>query len=121
MRLQTLITALNIMFTISPRRSLYHCNYCQKDISSCPRIKCAVCTDFDLCLECFAVGCEITPHKRDHDYRIIDNLNFPIYHPEWGVSAVIVLRMLPLLKMPGEQTSSDRLEGGSCGGVGLDA
>lgn len=66
-------------------RSLYHCNYCQKDISSCPRIKCAVCTDFDLCLECFAVGCEITPHKRDHDYRVIDNLNFPIYHPDWGV------------------------------------
>ncbi len=34
-------------------RALYHCNYCDKDISASVRIKCAVCADFDLCLECF--------------------------------------------------------------------
>lgn len=32
---------------------LYHCDYCHKDLSSTLRIKCAVCKDFDLCLECF--------------------------------------------------------------------
>ena len=37
-------------------RALYHCNYCQRDISATVRIKCAVCRDFDLCLGCFAAG-----------------------------------------------------------------
>ncbi len=50
------------------------------------RVKCAVCPDFDLCLECFSVGAEITPHKAYHAYRIVENLSFPIFHPDWGVS-----------------------------------
>ncbi len=45
------------LFTCPPRCSgnegLYHCDYCHKDLSSTLRIKCAVCKDFDLCLECF--------------------------------------------------------------------
>jgi hypothetical protein len=32
----------------------YHCDYCRKDISRGVRIKCAECTDFDLCVECFS-------------------------------------------------------------------
>ncbi len=67
-------------------RALYHCNYCQKDISNVPRIKCAECKDFDLCLECFSVGVEIKPHKNTHDYQVVENLSFPIFHPDWGVS-----------------------------------
>ena len=152
-------------------RALYHCNYCDKDISASVRIKCAVCADFDLCLECFrcarrplnlgsslgsrhqlaprlhsaqirqhkllmantgnaccrllvalghwfrtrpthlaragllvimavcarrlrvvcsvrshcSVGVEITPHKQDHAYRVVDDLSFPLFHPSWGV------------------------------------
>ena len=68
-----------------PSRALYHCNYCDKDISARVRIKCAVCADFDLCLECFSVGVEITPHRRDHAYRVVDDLSFPLFHPDWGV------------------------------------
>mmetsp|Transcript_30341 Transcript_30341/g.76460 ORF Transcript_30341/g.76460 Transcript_30341/m.76460 type:complete len:612 (-) Transcript_30341:102-1937(-) len=64
--------------------SLYHCNYCQKDISDVIHIKCAICPNFDLCLECFSVGVEVTPHKRDHAYRVADNLSFPVYEPTWG-------------------------------------
>jgi len=64
--------------------SLYHCNYCQKDISGVIHIKCAICPNFDLCLECFSVGVEVTPHKRDHAYRVADNLSFPVYEPTWG-------------------------------------
>lgn len=66
-------------------RGLYHCNYCQKDITSVVRIKCAVCQDFDLCLDCFSVGVQITPHRNDHAYRVMDSLSFPLYHPDWGV------------------------------------
>ncbi len=79
-------TRCSCLCTHAPRRALYHCNYCQKDISNCPRIKCAVCADFDLCLECFSVGAETTPHRAWHDYRVVDNLSFPIYAPDWGVS-----------------------------------
>ncbi|KAK7789179.1 hypothetical protein R5R35_006799 [Gryllus longicercus] len=48
----------------------YHCTYCQEDISGL-RIKCAECTDFDLCLQCFSAGAEIGPHKNDHAYQFM--------------------------------------------------
>ncbi|WVY94774.1 hypothetical protein V8G54_033862 [Vigna mungo] len=38
----------------------------------CPSFqKCAVCQDFDLCIECFSVGAEVTPHKSNHPYRVM--------------------------------------------------
>jgi hypothetical protein len=71
-------------------RALYHCNYCHRDISDNIRIKCAVCADFDLCVECFSVGVEINGHTNGHAYRVVDNLSFPILHPAWGVSGARV-------------------------------
>ncbi|KAL9954983.1 hypothetical protein ACROYT_G042574 [Oculina patagonica] len=50
----------------------YHCNYCQADCTSL-RVKCAECTDFDLCLQCFACGAEMGKHKRGHDYQLMDS------------------------------------------------
>ncbi|PNW86501.1 hypothetical protein CHLRE_02g089150v5 [Chlamydomonas reinhardtii] len=75
----------------SQQRALYHCNNCQKDISHVPRIRCAECKDFDLCLECFSVGVEIKPHKNTHDYQVVENLSFPILHPDWGADEEILL------------------------------
>ena len=74
-------------------RGLYHCNYCQKDITGVVRIKCAVCPDFDLCLDCFSVGAEITPHQNNHAYRVMDSLSFPLFHPDWGVRHLILLTL----------------------------
>ncbi|KAK8467657.1 hypothetical protein PHAVU_007G120612 [Phaseolus vulgaris] len=71
--------------------SLYHCNYCNKDISGRIRIKCAVCQDFDLCIECFSVGAEVTPHKCNHPYRIMDNLSFPLICPDWNADEEMLL------------------------------
>lgn len=48
----------------------YHCNYCQEDIAGI-RVKCADCSDFDLCLQCFACGAEIGNHKNSHSYQLI--------------------------------------------------
>lgn len=62
------------------KASLYHCNYCHKDISGKIRIKCAVCQDFDLCIECFSVGVEVTPHKCNHPYRIMVSTFFSLFH-----------------------------------------
>ncbi|PHU18782.1 Transcriptional adapter ADA2 [Capsicum chinense] len=57
--------------TTDGKKALYHCNYCNKDISGRTRIKCAVCSDFDLCIECFSVGAEVHPHKSYHHYRVM--------------------------------------------------
>ncbi|CAK8567030.1 unnamed protein product [Lathyrus sativus] len=71
--------------------SLYHCNYCNKDISGKIRIKCVVCQDFDLCIECFSVGAELTPHKSNHPYRVMDNLSFPLVCPDWSADEEMLL------------------------------
>ena len=57
--------------TSERKRALYHCNYCNKDITGKIRIKCAICPGFDLCIECFSVGAEVTPHKSNHPYRVM--------------------------------------------------
>ncbi|WZY84954.1 hypothetical protein YC2023_031338 [Brassica napus] len=80
----------------------YNCDYCQKDITGKIRIKCAVCPDFDLCVECMSVGAEITPHKRDHAYRVMGNLTFPLICPDWSADDEMLLlevstRMRPML------------------------
>ena len=72
-------------------RSPYVCDYCHKDLSTSLRVKCNECQDFDLCLECFAVGVEITPHKNTHGYRIIDSLSRPLYTMDWGIDEETLL------------------------------
>lgn len=73
------------------KKALYHCNYCNKDISGKIRIKCVMCPDFDLCIECFSVGAEVHPHKSNHPYRVMDNLSFPLICPDWNADEEILL------------------------------
>ncbi|XP_010551960.1 PREDICTED: transcriptional adapter ADA2a isoform X3 [Tarenaya hassleriana] len=73
------------------KAGLYHCNYCNKDLSGLIRFKCAVCTDFDLCVECFSVGAELNPHKSNHPYRVMDNLSFPFVTPDWNADEELLL------------------------------
>ncbi|GLT25826.1 hypothetical protein SLA2020_182800 [Shorea laevis] len=73
------------------KKALYHCNYCNKDITGKIRIKCAMCPDFDLCVECFSVGAEVTPHKGNHPYRVMDNLSFPLMCPDWNADDEMLL------------------------------
>ncbi|KAJ3702100.1 hypothetical protein LUZ61_005805 [Rhynchospora tenuis] len=73
------------------KKALYHCNYCNKDISGKIRIKCSKCSDFDLCVECFSVGAEVTPHKSNHPYRVMDNLSFPLICSDWNADEEILL------------------------------
>ncbi|XP_022142568.1 transcriptional adapter ADA2b [Momordica charantia] len=77
--------------TSEGKKALYHCNYCIKDITGKIRIKCAMCPDFDLCIECFSVGAELTPHKSNHPYRVMDNLSFPLICPDWNADDEILL------------------------------
>ena len=69
----------------------YHCDYCRKDISKMIRIHCATCAEFDLCVECFSVGVELKSHKNNHDYRVIDNMHFPLFSRDWGADEEMLL------------------------------
>eukprot|EP01128_Nolandella_sp_AFSM9_P007920 TRINITY_DN4501_c0_g1_i1.p1 TRINITY_DN4501_c0_g1~~TRINITY_DN4501_c0_g1_i1.p1 ORF type:complete len:534 (+),score=89.88 TRINITY_DN4501_c0_g1_i1:100-1602(+) len=62
----------------------YHCDYCKRDLSNNIRIRCATCSDFDLCLHCFVIGVELRDHLNSHDYRIIDNMHFPFLDANWS-------------------------------------
>ncbi|EOA30269.1 hypothetical protein CARUB_v10013390mg [Capsella rubella] len=73
------------------KAGLYCCNYCDKDLSGLVRFKCAVCMDFDLCVECFSVGVELNRHKNSHPYRVMDNLSFPLVTSDWNADEEILL------------------------------
>ncbi|KAL7103107.1 hypothetical protein ACP275_08G160700 [Erythranthe tilingii] len=77
--------------TTDGKGALYHCNYCNKDITGRIRMKCAVCSDFDLCVECFSVGAEVHPHKSSHSYRVMDTLSFPLITPDWNADEEMLL------------------------------
>lgn len=68
------------------KKPLYHCNYCNKDISGKIRIKCVVCPDFDLCIECFSVGAEVKPHRSNHPYRVMVSTQFLFVLPPISLS-----------------------------------
>ncbi|XP_042373361.1 transcriptional adapter ADA2-like [Zingiber officinale] len=86
--LETITTGLG---SSEGKKVLFHCNYCNKDISGKIRIKCTKCPDFDLCVECFSVGAEVTQHKSNHPYRVMDNLSFPLICPDWNADEEILL------------------------------
>jgi transcriptional adapter 2-alpha len=47
--------------------------------------------DFDLCLECFAEGVEVYPHRQTHSYRIIDHITTPLFDEDWGADEELLL------------------------------
>jgi hypothetical protein len=83
---------------------LYHCDYCHKDLSSTLRIKCAVCKDFDLCLECFrfvalAMGrsCRGQPNAASDDEKVA---SLAIYKAAGVTAGLAALQLLPKLWHP---------------------
>ncbi|KAL3699063.1 hypothetical protein R1sor_017085 [Riccia sorocarpa] len=73
------------------RPPMYHCNNCHKDITGTIRVRCAKCSDFDLCLECLSVGVEPHPHKANHPYQVIENLAFPLVTFDWNADEELLL------------------------------
>merc|ERR1712071_401508 len=56
----------------------YKCGYCQDEILGI-RVRCTVCVDYEICLQCFSLGCESGPHKPNHGYKLIDPGTFNIF------------------------------------------
>ncbi|KAK7245973.1 hypothetical protein RIF29_40829 [Crotalaria pallida] len=73
--------------------ALYRCKYCFKVILGKAHMKCAICKDFDLCVECFSVGAEVAPHKSDHPYVISESFStsIPLICPDWNIDEEILL------------------------------
>lgn len=65
-------------------QSRFHCNYCGRDLSSQIRARCAVCLDYDSCLDCFSVGASLMPHQPGHAYRLIEVVHAPVYQVGWS-------------------------------------
>lgn len=82
---------------VSPFR--FHCNYCGRDLSMSVRVRCAVCPDYDSCLDCFSVGAALLPHQPDHSYRLLCVEQSPVYQKGW--SAVEEEKMLEGLELFG--------------------
>ncbi|PFH59949.1 hypothetical protein XA68_11658 [Ophiocordyceps unilateralis] len=72
----------------------YVCDVCSSDITSTVRIRCAdlACSDFDLCVSCFAKGESRNAHDpATHPYRVIEQNSFPIFEKEWGADEELLL------------------------------
>ncbi|XP_050101169.1 transcriptional adapter 2B isoform X1 [Anopheles aquasalis] len=78
----------------------YTCTNCQEDISGI-RVHCVVCTDFELCLACFAAGAEIGPHRNDHSYQFMDSGILSIFRGKGGWSAREELHLLDAIEQYG--------------------
>ncbi|TEB20785.1 hypothetical protein C9890_0021 [Perkinsus sp. BL_2016] len=70
---------------------VFHCDYCHRDITNQVRIRCAECQEFDLCLDCFSVGAEISSHKRTHSYRVMEKLDFSVLSSDWTAHEELML------------------------------
>jgi len=106
-----------LILTSEQRMGIYECDYCHSDISQLPRIRCAVCPDFDLCLDCFVttdhtaaiarlkaaataaadpgssglagtVTSAAINHEDSHGYRVCLSTRFPLFPTSRNVIAV---------------------------------
>ncbi|CAN8074590.1 unnamed protein product [Agarophyton chilense] len=64
--------------------SRFHCDYCGRDLSFAVRARCAVCPDYDSCLDCFSVGAALKPHRPEHAYRLIQVVHTAIFQEGWS-------------------------------------
>jgi len=96
---------LNLILTSEKRRGFYECDYCRTDLSQVPRICCAICPEFDLCLECFTNpkasdssssksngARDGIKHDHTHGYRVCDSTRFFLFPSLRGVEKVDVER-----------------------------
>lgn len=73
------------------KTKLFHCDVCLSDCTNRIRIQCAVCTDYDLCVPCFASGLFTGDHKPWHDYSVIEQNTYPIFERDWGADEELML------------------------------
>ena len=73
------------------KKQTYNCSYCKRDITLQLRIHCAVCVNYELCGDCFSAGVNHYPHENNHDYRVVDCLDVPIFTKDWTIAEELLL------------------------------
>jgi len=68
-----------------------HCDFCDKEITKHTKILCSECPDLDICVNCFSSGAENEKHKRNHQYHIINKLNFPLFDDTWTAEEELLM------------------------------
>ena len=52
-------------------------------------IKCVICTDLEICPECFAAKVDLGTHLPTHPYKMIDSAGFQLFSSDWSAKYVI--------------------------------
>ncbi|KAF5308179.1 hypothetical protein FQR65_LT06359 [Abscondita terminalis] len=77
-----------------------NCTYCQEEINGL-RVQCCICVDFDICLQCFASGAEIGPHRNDHSYKFVDHCAVSIFGSRGSWTGREELQLLEAIEICG--------------------
>ncbi|TID29518.1 hypothetical protein CANINC_001913 [Pichia inconspicua] len=97
----------------------FHCDVCSSDCTRRVRISCAECQDYDLCVPCFAAGKSSGKHKPWHDYRVIEQHQYPIFDEDWGADEeLLLIEGCQTLGLGNWQDIADFIEGRSKDEVG---
>lgn len=97
----------------------FHCDVCSSDCTRRVRISCAVCQDYDLCVPCFASGKVSGKHKPWHDYKVIEQHQYPIFDSDWGADEeLLLIEGCQTLGLGNWQDIADYIEGRSKDEVG---
>ncbi|AFZ80494.1 hypothetical protein BEWA_033470 [Theileria equi strain WA] len=70
----------------------FYCNYCNKSLplGSC-RIRCAECSDYDLCIRCACNFMHTETHELSHKYIPIGPNNFELFSEGWTADEELLL------------------------------
>eukprot|EP01079_Euglenida_sp_SAG-EU17-18_P004023 gene4023-101_t len=69
-----------------------YCNYCHTTLKPGQIIKCVICMDFELCVDCYAVGVELAGHKKEHLCRILGEVTAEAFpHSGWQAEEEVQL------------------------------
>jgi transcriptional adapter 2-alpha len=97
----------------------FHCDVCSSDCTRRIRISCAECQDYDLCVPCFAAGKSSGKHKPWHDYKVIEQHQYPIFDEDWGADEeLLLIEGCQTLGLGNWQDIADYIEGRSKEEVG---
>ena len=65
-------------------RGLYECDYCHSDLTRSPRVRCAICPDFDLCLDCLATTDHVEMCRTRRGFQLMHRKNEAKIEPSSG-------------------------------------
>ena len=84
---------LNILQKLKSIGGLKHisCEVCLKEVTRLCYIKCSLCDNLNLCVNCFAMARSKGAHTSRHPYQVIDPMKFPLLDPHWTAKEEVML------------------------------